>query len=260
MNSSIRISILSSLGLLLLAQLIYLPVLLSIIFIIILISLYFSLQPGRQPIAKYWTFSLIALALLSIYLQYRAFIGVEAGVAVLSTFLFAKALETRTRRDVIILFNFALFVSASSFLFSQSIWMAFMVILSLLSCLIGLYRLQTSEFEYQASAVQALKRDARHVGRFVLYALPFLSCCLCFSHGCRRCGIFRFRKIKALPELVTACRRAILPSYRNPARWPFGLLAMCSNCHHDMSCIGGRWCWMNMMASAGVAALLTSSR
>lgn len=173
MNSSIRISILSSLGLLLLAQLIYLPVLLSIIFIIILISLYFSLQPGRQPIAKYWTFSLIALALLSIYLQYRAFIGVEAGVAVLSTFLFAKALETRTRRDVIILFNFALFVSASSFLFSQSIWMAFMVILSLLSCLIGLYRLQTSEFEYQASAVQALKRDARHVGRFVLYALPF---------------------------------------------------------------------------------------
>ena len=94
MNSSIRISILSSLGLLLLAQLIYLPVLLSIIFIIILISLYFSLQPGRQPIAKYWTFSLIALALLSIYLQYRAFIGVEAGVAVLSTFLFAKALET----------------------------------------------------------------------------------------------------------------------------------------------------------------------
>ena len=38
MNSSIRISILSSLGLLLLAQLIYLPVLLSIIFIIIPVS------------------------------------------------------------------------------------------------------------------------------------------------------------------------------------------------------------------------------
>ena len=173
MHSSIRISILSSLSLLLLAQLLYLPVLLSVIFLIILISLYFSLQPGRQPIAKHWTFILIALALLSIYLQHRAFVGVEAGVAVLSTFLFAKALETRTRRDVIILFNFALFVGASSFLFSQSIWMAFMVILGLLSCLIGLYRLQTSEFEYQASAVHALKRDAQHVGRFVLYALPF---------------------------------------------------------------------------------------
>ncbi|WP_284879250.1 DUF3488 and transglutaminase-like domain-containing protein [Acinetobacter variabilis] len=172
-DGKIRISIVLTLGLIILAQVAFIPVLLSIIFVISLLCIWIFLK-RQKPFPKIGTFLLTALALGSIYLSHQSFIGVEAGVAVLSTFLFAKSLETKNRRDLIILFNFALFVAASSFLYSQSFGMAVVIILCLLSCLIGLYRIQTSEFQQsQQSPRIALQQDAKYVGRFVLYALPF---------------------------------------------------------------------------------------
>ena len=172
-NTKLRVSVVLSLGFILLAQIAFLPVLLSLIFAISLICIWISLKRQRA-FSKKWTFSLTVLALASIYLDYQSFLGVEAGVAVLTTFLYAKSLETRNRRDLIIVFNFALFVAASSFLFSQSFMMALAIILCLLSCLIGLYRIQTSEFEQdQSSQRQALQQDAKYVGKFIVYAIPF---------------------------------------------------------------------------------------
>lgn len=172
-DGKIRISIVLTLGLIILAQVAFIPVLLSIIFVISLLCIWIFLK-RQKPFPKIGTFLLTALALGSIYLSHQSFIGVEAGVAVLSTFLFAKSLETKNRRDLVILFNFALFVAASSFLYSQSFGMAVVIILCLLSCLIGLYRIQTSEFQQsQQSPRIALQQDAKYVGRFVLYALPF---------------------------------------------------------------------------------------
>ena len=172
-NTKLRVSVVLSLGFILLAQIAFLPVLLSLIFAISLICIWISLKRQRA-FSKKWTFSLTVLALASIYLDYQSFLGVEAGVAVLTTFLYAKSLETRNRRDLIIVFNFALFVAASSFLFSQSFMMALAILLCLLSCLIGLYRIQTSEFEQdQSSQRQALQQDAKYVGKFIVYAIPF---------------------------------------------------------------------------------------
>lgn len=172
-DGKIRISIVLTLGLIILAQVAFIPVLLSIIFVISLLCIWIFLK-RQKPFPKIGTFLLTGLALGSIYLSHQSFIGVEAGVAVLSTFLFAKSLETKNRRDLIILFNFALFVAASSFLYSQSFGMAVVIILCLLSCLIGLYRIQTSEFQQsQQSPRIALQQDAKYVGSFVLYALPF---------------------------------------------------------------------------------------
>lgn len=172
-DGKIRISIVLTLGLIILAQVAFIPVLLSIIFVISLLCIWIFLK-RQKPFPKIGTFLLTGLALGSIYLSHQSFIGVEAGVAVLSTFLFAKSLETKNRRDLIILFNFALFVAASSFLYSQSFSMAVVIILCLLSCLIGLYRIQTSEFQQsQQSPRIALQQDAKYVGSFVLYALPF---------------------------------------------------------------------------------------
>lgn len=172
-DGKIRVSIVLTLGLIILAQVAFIPMLLSIIFGISLLCIWIFLK-RQKPFPKIGTFLLTALALGSIYLSHQSFIGVEAGVAVLSTFLFAKSLETKNRRDLVILFNFALFVAASSFLYSQSFGMAVVIILCLLSCLIGLYRIQTSEFQQsQQSPRIALQQDAKYVGRFVLYALPF---------------------------------------------------------------------------------------
>ncbi|NNH01484.1 DUF3488 and transglutaminase-like domain-containing protein [Acinetobacter sp. ANC 5414] len=172
-HADVKTSILITLLLLLIAQVFFNPVLLSAIFALILLCLFFSFKDEAKAVSKIWTFALTILALVTIYFKYQSFIGIEAGVAVLSTFLFAKAMETKNKRDVIILFNFALFVGSSSFLYSQSIWMAIVIVLCLFSCLIGLYRLQTSEFKQAQNQSSALKTDAKHVGKFLILALPF---------------------------------------------------------------------------------------
>lgn len=172
-HTAVKTAILITLILLFMAQLVFNPILLNIIFAVMVVFLYLNFKNTIKAISKFWTFGLTILALATIYFSYQSFIGVEAGVAVLSTFLFAKALETKNKRDVIILFNFALFVSASSFLYSQSIWMALIILLCLISSLTGLYRLQTSEFESAKKHMVSFKSDLQHVSKFLLLALPF---------------------------------------------------------------------------------------
>ena len=176
MHNSIQQSILLSLILILAAHMLFSPVALSVIFAIMLVLLYRHYKKKTARISKVLTYGLTCCALISIYLSYKSLIGIEAGVALLCTFLFAKALESHTQRDLIILFNFALFVSASSFLYSQSMWMTVLVILCLISCLIGLYRIQKSAFaDYTSrhSSSQDAKHDLKNVGKFIAYALPF---------------------------------------------------------------------------------------
>lgn len=177
MNRSIQISILLALSLIWLAQVVFMPVALSILFLINLIGLGFFYYKYNQhaliDFPKYPKLIFAFLALVIIYFDAKTFLGVEAGTAVLSTFLFAKALETKNKRDFIILFNFALFVSASLFLHSQAFWMALLVLCCLISCLVGLYRVQTAHFDIQQSVFQSLKSDSLHIVKFIGLALPF---------------------------------------------------------------------------------------
>lgn len=173
-NSSVKLTILLSLSLILIAQAVYLPIMLSVLLLMTIATLYIHLrQTELQAFSKLWTGLGVLTALASIYFSYRTFIGIEAGVAILTTFLFAKALEIKNTRDVIIIFNFALFVAASSFLFSQSIWMASIVLACLVSSFIGLYRLQTSGFQHQDSIAAGFKQDLKHVAKFIGLAFPF---------------------------------------------------------------------------------------
>ena len=147
--------------------------LLSVIFAICIGCLWYFMKSTGNHFPK-WAIYILTLAALAVtFWSYQSFLGVEAGVAVLSIFLFAKALETKTQRDVIILFNFTLFVAASMFLHSQSFMTAVMVLLCLLSCLLGLYRVQTHAFASENSNRMALRQDAKHVIKFVGLALPF---------------------------------------------------------------------------------------
>lgn len=176
MNANIRTPILLSLSLILLTQVAFLAVPLSVVLAVELACLFYYLKK-QKLIPKKITFLLTLIAVIAIYSQYKSFIGVDAGVAVLTTFMFAKALESKNKRDFIILFNFALFVAASSFLYSQSFWMALAVLLCFLSCMVGLYRIQVSEFAAsmpsQISSAKAILQDLKHVGRFVALAFPF---------------------------------------------------------------------------------------
>ncbi|WP_296280071.1 DUF3488 and transglutaminase-like domain-containing protein [uncultured Acinetobacter sp.] len=177
MNKSIQISILLVLSLILVAQFAYMPIALSILFLINIIglSLFYRNQNKHEisDFPKYPKLIFALVAMLIIYFDSKTFLGVEAGTAVLSTFLYAKALETKSKRDFIILFNFTLFVSASLFLHSQAFWMAILVLCCLISCLIGLYRVQTAHFQTRQSVFLSLKNDSFHILKFIGLALPF---------------------------------------------------------------------------------------
>lgn len=170
-HASVNISILITLSLILCAQLFFSPILLNVVLILMILTRYFIWR-RRKISPKIWTYSLIALGFISIFFSYQTLIGVEAGVAILTLSLFAKSLETHQKRDAIILFNFALFVTASLFLYTQAILMAVMVILLIISCFVGLYRLQICEFNVAEAGV-SLKNDATHIAKIIGYALPF---------------------------------------------------------------------------------------
>ncbi len=178
MNASLQVPILLSLSLIGLAQISVFPVYVSLVFVLMLMGLFWHLNALKNRpthlFPKILTALLVLSALAATYFSYQSFLGVEAGTAFLTTFLYAKALESKNKRDVIILFNFALFVSASLFLHSQSIWMALLVICCLISCFLGLYRVQRLEFNVtRTTQIQSIKADLKDVAKTVALAVPF---------------------------------------------------------------------------------------
>ena len=178
MKISLIVPIFLSLGLILIAQVGFSPLYLSFVFVLMMLALFLHFKKQKQDqnaqLSKWLKMGLVGLALVAIYLSYGSFIGVEAGTAALAVFLFGKSLELKNKRDLIIFFNFALFVSASLFLYSQSIWMALMVICCLVSCLFGLYRIQITEFKQVPQQIlSAARHDIGHIFKFIGLAVPF---------------------------------------------------------------------------------------
>ena len=178
MKISLIVPIFLSLGLILIAQIAFSPLYLSFVFVLMMLALFLHFKKQKQDqnaqLSKWLKMGLVGLALVAIYLSYGSFIGVEAGTAALTVFLFGKSLELKNKRDLIIFFNFALFVSASLFLYSQSIWMALMVVCCLVSCLFGLYRIQTTEFKQVPQQIlSAARHDIGHIFKFIGLAVPF---------------------------------------------------------------------------------------
>ncbi|WP_336042114.1 DUF3488 and transglutaminase-like domain-containing protein [Acinetobacter dispersus] len=125
------------------------------------------------PFPKWFLVFFILLSLGIVYINYQTILGVEAGVAFLSTCLFAKCLEVKNTRDLLIVFNFALFVSASLLLHSQAFWMALIVFTAFVMCLLGLYRIQTGLFNQTKLSSNQLKQDVKQIFKFVGIAIPF---------------------------------------------------------------------------------------
>ncbi|MEB3792345.1 DUF3488 and transglutaminase-like domain-containing protein [Acinetobacter sp. IK40] len=174
MSKAIYFCILAALGLILIGQVSFIPVTLSGLWGIVWLTLiwrYHKQKITPMPKLLLVAFTLVSVAL--IYIQYQSLLGVEAGVAFLTTCLFAKSLESKNTRDLLIVFNFALFVSASLLLYSQAFWMAMIVFGALLMCLMGLYRLQTDLFKQKNQTRNQLKQDIRQILKFVGIATPF---------------------------------------------------------------------------------------
>ncbi|MGV0886488.1 DUF3488 and transglutaminase-like domain-containing protein [Acinetobacter venetianus] len=174
MAKQIYFCVLSTLALVLLGQVAFAPITLSGVWGGIWLILVW--RYNKQVITPFPKLILVLFSLLSlglIYINYQTLFGVEAGVAFLSTCLFAKSLEAKNTRDLLIVFNFALFVSASLLLHSQAFWMAVIVFLTFVMCLLGLYRIQTAAFSQSKLSSGQLKQDLKQIVKFVGIATPF---------------------------------------------------------------------------------------
>ncbi|AVZ85452.1 transglutaminaseTgpA domain-containing protein [Acinetobacter sp. WCHA45] len=174
MTKQIYFCILAVLAFVLIGQVAFIPVTLSWLWGVIWLILVW--RYSKQKISPFPRLFLVFFSLLSlglIYLNYQTLLGVEAGVAFLSTCLFAKSLEAKNTRDLLIVFNFALFVSASLLLHSQAFWMAVLVFSAFVICLMGLYRIQTGLFNQHQLLSNQLKNDVKQILKFVGIATPF---------------------------------------------------------------------------------------
>ncbi|MDF2418060.1 DUF3488 domain-containing protein [Acinetobacter beijerinckii] len=174
MNRQIYFCILAALGFVLLGQVAFIPVTLSGLWGIVWLSLVWRFSKYLiNPFPKWILVLFVFMSLALIYVNYQTLFGVEAGVAFLSTCLFAKSLESKNTRDLLIVFNFALFVSASLLLHSQAFWMAVIVFSAFIMCLLGLYRIQTNLFNKSKLSSKQLKQDIKQIFKFVGIATPF---------------------------------------------------------------------------------------
>ena len=174
MTKQIYFCILAALAFVLMGQVAFIPVTLSGLWGVVWLTLVWRYSKHRiNPFPKLVLVLFTLLSLGLIYINYQTLLGVEAGVAFLSTCLFAKSLEAKNTRDLLIVFNFALFVSASLLLHSQAFWMAVLVFASFVMCLMGLYRIQTSSFNNNTISTNQLKQDIKQIFKFVGIATPF---------------------------------------------------------------------------------------
>ncbi|ENX42022.1 transglutaminaseTgpA domain-containing protein [Acinetobacter sp. NIPH 2100] len=174
MTKQIYFCVLATLALVLIGQVAFIPVTLTGLWGVVWLLLVrrYSKQ-SWVAFPKWFLLVFILLSLGLVYLNYQTLLGVEAGVAFLSTCLFAKCLEAKNTRDLLIIFNFALFVSASLLLHSQAFWMALIVFTTFVMCLIGLYRIQTGLFNQKKLPSNQLKQDVKQIFKFVGIAIPF---------------------------------------------------------------------------------------
>ena len=175
MSRAIYFCVLAALALVLLGQVTFIPFTLTGLWGMVWLSLLWRYRKQKiAPLPKLILLLFTGISVGLIYLQYQTLFGVEAGVAFLTTCLFAKSLEAKATRDLLIVFNFALFVSASLLLHSQAFWMALLVFAACLMCLMGLYRIQTGLFDQDKLSSNQLKQDLKQVLKLVTISVPFL--------------------------------------------------------------------------------------
>ena len=93
---------------------------------------------GKPLPSGAWRIALLALALGLTWWTYRTIFGKNPGVTLLVMLMVLKALEVRARRDALVMFFLGFFLVVTNFFFSQSMPVAFAMLLSVWGLLTAL--------------------------------------------------------------------------------------------------------------------------
>ena len=126
---------------------------------------------GRDAPPRALRFTIAALAIGLLFLQFRTFNGLAAGTALLSLMAGLKLLETRTRRDFQIITMIVYFLSLATLLESQSFWLFTYLIAVCWLTTATLLRVTRSS-EIVPSQRTQWRGSMRYAGRLLAQALP----------------------------------------------------------------------------------------
>ncbi|MDP1766769.1 MAG: DUF3488 and transglutaminase-like domain-containing protein, partial [Methylotenera sp.] len=110
---------------------------------------------------------------VAILATYGSLFGRDASVALLAVMIAMKLLETRTKRDFIVMVILSYFLTVNILLFTQAIWVCLAILLALFSltaCLISV----SQQNIHPENHPQALRIQAKLAGKLLLQALPIM--------------------------------------------------------------------------------------
>jgi transglutaminase-like putative cysteine protease len=123
---------------------------------------------ARPLPGKYWLLAVLALTMAATWMTHRTLLGRDAGVTLLVVLLTLKTLELRARRDAFVVFFLGFFCMLSNFFYSQSLLVAFSMLLGLLGLLTVLVN------AHMPVGKPPLSQAARTAGAMALLGLPIM--------------------------------------------------------------------------------------
>ncbi len=124
---------------------------------------------GTQP-PRWQLFLLVVIACAATLHEHRTLFGRDAGVSLLIVFMALKLLETRTPRDVHVVFALGCFLLLTHYFFAQDIPTALWLLASLLTLITMLIRLNAGS----TPSSNPGRQSVRHAATLIAQALPFM--------------------------------------------------------------------------------------
>jgi transglutaminase-like putative cysteine protease len=127
------------------------------------------LAVSSKPLpSRWWLMLLLATAIGGTLFSHRTLLGRDAGVTLLVVLLTLKTLELRARRDAFVVFFLGFFCMLSNFFYSQSLLVAFNMVLGLLGLLTVLVN------AHMPVGKPSLREAARTAGWMALFGAPVM--------------------------------------------------------------------------------------
>ena len=139
----------------------------------------YLIEKNNWPYPKLWLRLIITIAGgVAILATYGSLFGRDASIALLAIMISMKLLETRTKRDFVVMVILSYFLTVNTLLFTQAIWVSFTILFALVgltACLISIsHQSKLHVSQSPALRAQVWKTQVLLAGRLLLQALPIM--------------------------------------------------------------------------------------
>lgn len=151
----------------------YIPIWITILNILIVISVYFGVEKRQLKLPTWFKVIVTFIGLFGVLFSFHKFTGRDAGVSLIAIMYGLKIVELKSRRDVYILMLLGFFLLLAGFLFNQSPWIAiyqFLPIAAILNALSSIHTLSPSDRFLKGSFTNTIKA----LIKYLLLAIPMM--------------------------------------------------------------------------------------